>query len=328
MPLADVEQGAKVRVLRFENEAEDLLNYLKDVGLYPGLEGTLGPDEDEVTIEGAQKSATVTRSVAEAASSFARPDARRPRRRRASSFGGDLVEAPVHAAERISVGAPTSRAASLTRDSSRCRRRTLFSPVTASMRRRFEPIEPFADDLDQPMSPVARTWVPPHSSIELAGLEHPDDVAVLVAEERDGAELHRPRPWWSRRPHRRVGEDLAVGDPLDLGDLVVGDRVVVAEVEAQPIRSDERAGLLDVLAEHLAQRVVQQVSAGVVAPDRGRAARRRSPPPPAARRRDRTAGDPRRVPTQARQRRSRVEHLGGAVSGIVPVSPTWPPLSA
>ena len=41
VPLADVEEGASVRILRFENEAEDLLHYLKDSGLDPGLEGTL-----------------------------------------------------------------------------------------------------------------------------------------------------------------------------------------------------------------------------------------------------------------------------------------------
>ena len=32
VPLADVEEGATVKVLRFENEAEDLLHYLKDDG--------------------------------------------------------------------------------------------------------------------------------------------------------------------------------------------------------------------------------------------------------------------------------------------------------
>src|SRR6266513_4636506 len=32
VPLADVEEGASVRVLRFENEAEDLLIYLKNAG--------------------------------------------------------------------------------------------------------------------------------------------------------------------------------------------------------------------------------------------------------------------------------------------------------
>src|SRR5204863_954138 len=37
--LADVEVGAAVRVLRFENEAEELLHYLKEAGLHPGLAG-------------------------------------------------------------------------------------------------------------------------------------------------------------------------------------------------------------------------------------------------------------------------------------------------
>ena len=39
VPLADVEVGADVEILRFENEAEDLLHYLKRAGLHPGLEG-------------------------------------------------------------------------------------------------------------------------------------------------------------------------------------------------------------------------------------------------------------------------------------------------
>ena len=36
MPLADCAVGAKVTVLRLENEAEDLLHYLKDAGVEPG----------------------------------------------------------------------------------------------------------------------------------------------------------------------------------------------------------------------------------------------------------------------------------------------------
>ena len=35
VPLADVEVGADVEILRFENEAEDLLHYLKEVGAAP-----------------------------------------------------------------------------------------------------------------------------------------------------------------------------------------------------------------------------------------------------------------------------------------------------
>ena len=43
--LADVEPGAEVTVLRFENEAEELLHYLKETGLHPGLDGKLESSE-------------------------------------------------------------------------------------------------------------------------------------------------------------------------------------------------------------------------------------------------------------------------------------------
>jgi DtxR family Mn-dependent transcriptional regulator len=75
VPLADVEIDAKVRVLRFENEAEDLLHYLKETGMEPGLRGVLSAkDDDEVTVtfEGGTD-ATVTASVAETISVTADP---------------------------------------------------------------------------------------------------------------------------------------------------------------------------------------------------------------------------------------------------------------
>src|SRR3712207_1743342 len=37
VPLADVAEGASVKVLRFENEAEELLHYLKTTGIEPGI---------------------------------------------------------------------------------------------------------------------------------------------------------------------------------------------------------------------------------------------------------------------------------------------------
>jgi DtxR family Mn-dependent transcriptional regulator len=74
VPLADVDEGASVRVLRFENEAEDLLHYLKESGLHPGLEGTLAAaGEDEVAIESNGSRHVVTRSVAETVSVRADP---------------------------------------------------------------------------------------------------------------------------------------------------------------------------------------------------------------------------------------------------------------
>ena len=74
VPLADVETGAEVEILRFENEAEDLLHYLKDAGLFPGLKGTLeSSDDDEVTVALDGAKVAVTRSVAETVSVRADP---------------------------------------------------------------------------------------------------------------------------------------------------------------------------------------------------------------------------------------------------------------
>ncbi len=72
--LADVEPGASVVVLRFENEAEDLLHYLKSTGLQPGLDGELASSDDqEIVVRSAGGEHTVSRSVAETVSVRADP---------------------------------------------------------------------------------------------------------------------------------------------------------------------------------------------------------------------------------------------------------------
>jgi DtxR family transcriptional regulator, Mn-dependent transcriptional regulator len=74
VPLADVVSGASVKVLRLENEAEDLLHYLKDAGLEPGLEATVrGDDGDEVVLDAAGGEVRVLRTVAETVSVVADP---------------------------------------------------------------------------------------------------------------------------------------------------------------------------------------------------------------------------------------------------------------
>src|SRR3954447_16274667 len=86
VPLADVDPGATVRILRFENEAEDLLHYLKGIGLEPGLEGTLaeagddavggaggGGGGDDGVVEHGGGRIVVPRSVAETVSVLADP---------------------------------------------------------------------------------------------------------------------------------------------------------------------------------------------------------------------------------------------------------------
>jgi DtxR family transcriptional regulator, Mn-dependent transcriptional regulator len=74
VPLADCQPGARVTILRLENEAEDLLHYLRSTGLEPGLEGVVaeaGEDQIVVDVDGGQ--ATITRSVAETVSVTADP---------------------------------------------------------------------------------------------------------------------------------------------------------------------------------------------------------------------------------------------------------------
>jgi DtxR family Mn-dependent transcriptional regulator len=63
-----------VTILRFENEAEDLLHYLKGAGLEPGREGTIAQNDGEhvdVAFDG--EISTVTISVAETVSVVADP---------------------------------------------------------------------------------------------------------------------------------------------------------------------------------------------------------------------------------------------------------------
>ena len=64
--LADCEVGAKVKILRFENEAEELLHYLREAGIDPGMDATISSsDEDSVVVGSEGGTHTVSRSVAE-----------------------------------------------------------------------------------------------------------------------------------------------------------------------------------------------------------------------------------------------------------------------
>jgi len=74
VPLADCEEGASVEVLRFENEAEDVLHYLKHSGLQPGLKAKLADNgDDEIVLRSDGNEIAVTRSVAETVSVRADP---------------------------------------------------------------------------------------------------------------------------------------------------------------------------------------------------------------------------------------------------------------
>ena len=74
VPLGDTEPGARVTVLRFENEAEDLLHLFKHEGLEPGRAGRVASVDDEhVTVDFDGEIATLTRSVAETVSVLSDP---------------------------------------------------------------------------------------------------------------------------------------------------------------------------------------------------------------------------------------------------------------
>jgi DtxR family Mn-dependent transcriptional regulator len=75
VPLADVSEGASVTILRFENEAEDLLHYLKESRIEPGMKGRLtATSAEEVTVTGEDgDERTITFSVAETVSVLADP---------------------------------------------------------------------------------------------------------------------------------------------------------------------------------------------------------------------------------------------------------------
>ena len=98
-------------------------------------------------------------------------------------------------------------------------------------------------------------------------LHDPHRRAVLVAEERDGAHLLGLVARGLGRLDPHVGQHGVVGQREDLVELLAGGLAVVREVEAQVVGRDQRALLAHVVAQHRAQRGVQQVGRGVVAPD-------------------------------------------------------------
>jgi DtxR family transcriptional regulator, Mn-dependent transcriptional regulator len=74
VPLADVSVGASVKIIRLENEAEDLLHYLKAAGIEPGADGIVTQnDEQTVKVKFPDYEAAITASVAETVAVIAKP---------------------------------------------------------------------------------------------------------------------------------------------------------------------------------------------------------------------------------------------------------------
>ena len=116
-----------------------------------------------------------------------------------------------------------------------------------------------AEQLDRPAERIAAA---------VTHRDHAHLVAVFLAEQRARAgaagilERHQPRG------HRRVLQHDVIGDVLDPLQLLSRHRLRVREIEAQPVGHHQRALLRHVVAEHLAQRLVQQMGRRMVLPDR------------------------------------------------------------
>ncbi len=148
-------------------------------------------------------------------------------------------------------------------------------------------------------------------------VDDPHDLAVLLAEER-----HRPEParlveGRLERVHGHVREDGAVDALLDLDALLVGQLRRVREVEAELVRANSGARLLDVVAEHLAKRGLEQVRRGVVRHRREADAPRNDRADAIPRREARAAEDERLVGLEP----ERVDELGPGRRVVVALDP-------
>ncbi len=100
----------------------------------------------------------------------------------------------------------------------------------------------------------------------------------------------------------------------------------MGEIEAQPVRGDERALLRDMIAENLAQRLVQKMRRRMIGPYRAAAGMidvefdRQAD-------RDEAALDDAIMDEKIAELLLRIGHAEarGSARGSKPVSPTWPP---
>src|SRR5436190_1559287 len=120
-----------------------------------------------------------------------------------------------------------------------------------------------AAKLDRPAECVA--------ALLARALAHRDDadlIAILLAEQGAGASLARLVHRHQARGDLVILQHHLVGDVLNTRKLFRTDRLRMHEVEAQPVRRHQRAALGDMVAEHQAQRLVQQVRRRVMGADR------------------------------------------------------------
>ena len=112
----------------------------------------------------------------------------------------------------------------------------------------------FAQDLEEADVPGARhVRAAAQLHRELTHAQHAHVLLVFLAEEGNGARGNGRVVSHLVGLGRRVAADLDIHEALDLAQLIGRDGLEMREVEAQPIGRDQRALLLDVRAQHLAQ---------------------------------------------------------------------------
>ncbi len=104
--------------------------------------------------------------------------------------------------------------------------------------------------------------------VALAHIDDADNIAVLFAEERHRAETAGLRDGYFLHRDGEALEHGFVHHALDGGDLLGLHGGEVGKVKAETVGLNERTGLVDMVAENGAQRLVQQVGGAVGAHDR------------------------------------------------------------
>ena len=94
-------------------------------------------------------------------------------------------------------------------------------------------------------------------------------VAIFLAEQRARARFSGILDTHQPRGHPRVLDHQRVGNVFHLRQLRVADRLWMGKVEAQPFGRNQRPLLRDMVTQHLAQRLVQEMRGRMVGADGG-----------------------------------------------------------
>ena len=143
-----------------------------------------------------------------------------------------------------------------------------FLPVTASMRRMPAATDDSLMILKQPIWAVFLTWVPPQNSVDQPQTSTTRTTSPYFSPKRAMAPIFlassRAIDWTLTSSASKI---LSLTICSTLASFLGGDGAEVGEVEVGDVGVLIGAGLMDMVAQHLAQGCLQQVGGGVVAGD-------------------------------------------------------------